>query len=79
MKIVHDLAMAIRQLRVRRDSVDDLDFEAVLESLHANDDEQVRISDHEKGGAILNILAERLVNLSGYILQKTGKEKEKES
>ncbi|ORY93853.1 gamma-tubulin complex component protein [Syncephalastrum racemosum] len=65
MKIVHDLAMAIRQLRMRHDSVDDLDIEAVLEGLQADEDEQVRISDHEKGGAILNILAERLVSLSG--------------
>lgn len=68
MGIIHDLAMTIRGLHTRKDmdyDDDSVDIEAVLEGLKKADDGQVRISDHEKGGAILNILTDRLIGYSG--------------
>lgn len=68
MGIIHDLAMTIRGLHTRKDvdfDDDSVDIEAVLEGLKKADDGQVRISDHEKGGAILNILTDRLIRYSG--------------
>ncbi|KAG0174694.1 hypothetical protein DFQ28_007579 [Apophysomyces sp. BC1034] len=65
MKVLHNLAMAIRRLSKETSNAVD-EFEAVLEELKAGDDEQeIRISEWQKGGAILNILAERLIGLSG--------------
>ncbi|CDS09368.1 hypothetical protein LRAMOSA10728 [Lichtheimia ramosa] len=70
MGIIHDLAMTIRGLHTRKDmdyDDDSVDIEAVLEGLKKADDGQVRISDHEKGGAILNILTDRLIGYSGDV------------
>lgn len=65
MKILHDLANAIRNLRRREDIGEDIsvDIEAVLEDLKPTRDDQV--SEREKGGAILNVLTDRLIGLSG--------------
>lgn len=68
MRILHDLASTIRQLRMSNEIRDDesVDIDAVLEGLKASEEgAQMRISDREKGGAILNVLTERLVSLSG--------------
>lgn len=68
MKILHELANTVRQLRVANEIRDDdsVDIDAVLEGLKASEEgRQMRISDKEKGGAILNVLTERLVGLGG--------------
>lgn len=68
MKILHELANTVRQLRVANEIGDDdsVDIDAVLEGLKASEEgRQMRISDKEKGGAILNVLTERLVGLGG--------------
>ncbi|KAI9314839.1 gamma-tubulin complex component protein [Dichotomocladium elegans] len=71
MRILHDLTMTIRDLRSQRhenldgDDDDGVNIEAMLEGLKKNDSGQVQIPEREKGGAILNILADRLVCYSG--------------
>ncbi|KAI9262228.1 gamma-tubulin complex component protein [Phascolomyces articulosus] len=79
MGILHDLVTTIRQLRYNRqkkangdDDDDEDDIEAVLEGLKqqeegggANSNRQIKISDQEKGGPILNILTDRMIGLSG--------------
>ncbi|KAI9492777.1 gamma-tubulin complex component protein [Zychaea mexicana] len=67
MGILHDLVTTIRQLRYKRkNDDDDDDIEAVLEGLkNADEGGQVKITDQEKGGPILNILTDRMIGLSG--------------
>ncbi|KAF7725246.1 hypothetical protein EC973_000334 [Apophysomyces ossiformis] len=68
MKVLHTLAMEIRFLRFlrRKGSETSGEFEAVLESLTPNNgEEEIRIPENQKGGAILNVLADRLVHFSG--------------
>lgn len=64
MKVLHDLAMTIRSIQIAPKS--DQDIDAVIEGLQqeeASDEPQVPVE--RKGGAILNILSERLIGLSG--------------
>ncbi|KAI9245069.1 Spc98 family-domain-containing protein [Sporodiniella umbellata] len=75
MNILHSLVTAIRSIQVMTEIAesDEDDIEAVIEGL--KEDEETKSSDkiipeQQKGGAILNILANRLVELSGGI-QKT--------
>ncbi|KAI8089941.1 gamma-tubulin complex component protein [Halteromyces radiatus] len=68
MKILHQLATAIRGLGQRQSMNDDEDdIDAVLEGLKSSNDDPdgIVIPDRQKGAAILNILSERLVSLSG--------------
>ncbi|KAI8393950.1 Spc98 family-domain-containing protein [Radiomyces spectabilis] len=68
MKILHTLAMKLRHLR-RSSSFGDTpedEFEAVLEGLKTEDQgTDIQIPEKQKGGAILNVLAKRLISLSG--------------
>ncbi|KAI9300938.1 gamma-tubulin complex component protein [Cunninghamella echinulata] len=67
MRILHQLTNKIRGLgkKVLNDDEED-DIDAVLEGLKsAEDSENVHIPDKQKGAAILNILSERLIGLSG--------------
>ncbi|OAC99740.1 hypothetical protein MUCCIDRAFT_127297, partial [Mucor lusitanicus CBS 277.49] len=67
MKILHNLAMTIRSIKTSKAAEDDEDdIEAVIEGLQKEEsNEEVHISENQKGGAILNILSERLIGLSG--------------
>ncbi|GAN09739.1 spc97 like protein [Mucor ambiguus] len=67
MKILHNLAMTIRSIKISKATEDeDDDIEAVIEGLQKDkSNEEVHISENQKGGAILNILSERLIGLSG--------------
>ncbi|KAL9547650.1 hypothetical protein MBANPS3_006068 [Mucor bainieri] len=67
MKILHNLAMTIRSIKTSKATEeDDDDIEAVIEGLQKEEsNEDVQISENQKGGAILNILSERLIGLSG--------------
>ncbi|KAI8341283.1 Spc98 family-domain-containing protein [Chlamydoabsidia padenii] len=69
MKILHQLALSIRGLGKRSPLMDDDEdnIDAVLEGLKSTTDEsnEVIIPDRQKGAAILNVLSERLVGLSG--------------
>jgi gamma-tubulin complex component 2 len=46
-------------------SDDEDDFEAVLEGLKKEDATEEQVPDNQKGGAVLNILSDRLIGLSG--------------
>jgi gamma-tubulin complex component 2 len=66
MKVLHDLAMTIRAIQITPQNPEEEDIDAVIEGLQqgeSNDD--VNIPEERKGGAILNILSERLIGLSG--------------
>jgi gamma-tubulin complex component 2 len=69
MKIIHDLAMAIRSINTSRtpkeEEEEENNIEAVIEGLQQEESNEVQISEKQKGGAILNILSERLIGLSG--------------
>ncbi|KAI9279674.1 gamma-tubulin complex component protein [Umbelopsis sp. AD052] len=69
MHTLHTLANGIRAAGIQRKSSDDdeNDFEAVLEGLKGieADKNDIQVSDHRKGGALLTMLAERLVGMSG--------------
>jgi gamma-tubulin complex component 2 len=69
MKILHQLTVAIRGLSKRPPSADDDedDIDAVLEGLKSTSDDsnEIVIPDRQKGAAILNVLSDRLVGLSG--------------
>lgn len=69
MKILHNLAMTIRSIKTSKAAEDDEDdIEAVIEGLQKEEsNEEVHISENQKGGAILNILSERLIGLSGWV------------
>ncbi|ORE20229.1 hypothetical protein BCV71DRAFT_89003 [Rhizopus microsporus] len=66
MKVLYDLVMTIRLVKdnVLEDEESD-DIEAVIEGLTEKKASERKIPDHQKGGYILNILAERLIGLSG--------------
>ena len=67
MKILHNLTMTIRSIKSSK-TVDEGEdnIEAVIEGLQQEEsDGEVQISENQKGGAILNILSERLIGLSG--------------
>ncbi|CAO3688904.1 unnamed protein product [Rhizopus stolonifer] len=69
MKILHSLVMTIRSIQVPTENLeeDEDDIDAVIEGLKeegANGSDK-NIPEQQKGGAILNILADRLVGLSG--------------
>lgn len=67
MKILHNLAMTIRSIKSSKSTNEEEDnIEAVIEGLQQEETNgEVHISENQKGGAILNILAERLIGLSG--------------
>ncbi|CAO0801958.1 unnamed protein product [Mucor circinelloides] len=67
MKILHNLTMTIRSIKSSKTTDDEDDnIEAVIEGLQKEEsNEEVHISENQKGGAILNILSERLIGLSG--------------
>lgn len=70
MKIIHELAMTIRSIKSTRspeeEDEEENNIEAVIEGLQQDEsNEEVQISEKQKGGAILNILSERLIGLSG--------------
>ncbi|KAI9022773.1 Spc98 family-domain-containing protein [Phycomyces nitens] len=67
MSILHSLTMKIRNLSQQDDSNRmEEDLDAVLEELVGdNKSDEVHIPEWQKGGAILNVLADRLVGLSG--------------
>ncbi|CEP11290.1 hypothetical protein [Parasitella parasitica] len=67
LKILHNLAMAIRSIKSSNNVDGEEDnIEAVIEGLQQEEaNGEVQISENQKGGAILNILAERLIGLSG--------------
>jgi gamma-tubulin complex component 2 len=64
LKILHQLATCIRSVK-KVVSDDEDDFEAVLEGLKKEDATEEQVPDNQKGGAVLNILSDRLVGLSG--------------
>ncbi|KAI9486037.1 MAG: gamma-tubulin complex component protein [Benjaminiella poitrasii] len=69
LKIVNNLVTTIRSIQtvdVSKDEEDNID--AVIEDLQQQQEgaqDEIRISERQKGGSILNILAERLIGLSG--------------
>lgn len=69
MHTLHTLANSIRAAGIQRKSSDDdeNDFEAVLEGLKGieADKSDIQVSDRQKGGALLTMLAERLIGMSG--------------
>ncbi|KAI8337389.1 gamma-tubulin complex component protein [Choanephora cucurbitarum] len=66
MKIMHDLCMCIRSVKQnQRTQEEEDDIEAVIEGLQAENSDEIIIPERQKGGAILNILSERLIGLSG--------------
>ncbi|OAD77487.1 hypothetical protein PHYBLDRAFT_154555 [Phycomyces blakesleeanus NRRL 1555(-)] len=67
MSALHSLTMKIRNLSKEDDSTGmEEDLDAVLEELVGeNKSDEVHIPEWQKGGAILNVLADRLVGLSG--------------
>ena len=67
MKILYDLANAIQSIPVipQHDGEDDID--AVIEGLQNEEASESIIPEERKGGAILNILSERLIGLSGQV------------
>jgi gamma-tubulin complex component 2 len=66
MKVLHDLAMTIRAIQVKPQNHEDEDVDAVIEGLQQeNSEDEPNIPEERKGGAILNILSERLIGLSG--------------
>lgn len=68
MKVLHDLAMTIRAIQVLKPELEEEDdIDAVIEGLQQQDNasEDAHIPEERKGGAILNILSERLIGLSG--------------
>lgn len=69
MHSLHTLANRIRAAAIRRPSGDDdeNDFEAVLEGLKGIEENKgdIQVSDKQKGGALLTMLAERLIGMSG--------------
>ncbi|CAO3686335.1 unnamed protein product [Umbelopsis ramanniana] len=69
MHTLHTLANSIRAAGIQRKSSDDdeNDFEAVLEGLKGieADKSDIQVSDRQKGGALLSMLAERLIGMSG--------------
>ncbi|KAI8642320.1 Spc98 family-domain-containing protein [Parasitella parasitica] len=67
MKILHNLAMTIRSIKSSKIVDDEEDnIEVVIEGLQQEEaNGEVQIPENQKGGAILNILAERLIGLSG--------------
>jgi len=69
MQTLHTLANSIRAAGIQRISSDDdeNDFEAVLEGLKGieADKSDIQVSDRQKGGALLTMLAERLIGMSG--------------
>ncbi|KAI9360948.1 gamma-tubulin complex component protein [Pilaira anomala] len=66
MKVLHDLAMTIRSIQIPPKPDEEEDFDAVIEGLQKEEaTDEVQIPEEKKGGAILNILSERLIGLSG--------------
>ncbi|KAI8065396.1 gamma-tubulin complex component protein [Gilbertella persicaria] len=68
MKIVHDLAMCIRSIKANlheSEAQEQDDIDAVIEGLQEENSDEIHIPEKQKGGAILNILSERLIGLSG--------------
>ncbi|GAB5586117.1 gamma tubulin complex Spc97/GCP2 subunit Alp4 [Umbelopsis nana] len=69
MHSLHTLANRIRAAAIQRPSGDDdeNDFEAVLEGLKGIEENKgdIQVSDKQKGGALLTMLAERLIGMSG--------------
>lgn len=67
MKILHNLTMTIRSIKSSKNVDEGEDnIEAVIEGLQQEEsDGEIQISENQKGGAILNILSERLIGLSG--------------
>ncbi|CAO3595871.1 unnamed protein product [Absidia cylindrospora] len=69
MKILHQLTITIRDLSKRSYLADDDEdnIDAVLEGLKSTTDDsnEIRIPDRQKGAAVLNVLSDRLVGLSG--------------
>lgn len=65
MKVLHDLAMTIRSIQVIPQSDREDDIDAVIEGLQEEASDDANIPEERKGGAILNILSERLIGLSG--------------
>ncbi|GAA5803659.1 hypothetical protein HPULCUR_009142 [Helicostylum pulchrum] len=66
MKVLHDLAMTIRAIQIPPKNDEEEDFDAVIEGLQKEEaSDEIHIPEERKGGAILNILSERLIGLSG--------------
>lgn len=68
MKIIHGLAMAIQSIKTSRspEEEEEHNIEAVIGGLQQDESNgEVQISEKQKGGAILNILSERLIGFSG--------------
>jgi gamma-tubulin complex component 2 len=69
MHTLHSLANSIRTAGIQRKSSndDENDFEAMLEGLKGieADKNDIQVSDNQKGGALLTMLAERLIGMSG--------------
>lgn len=64
MKVLHDLSITIRSIQIPPKS--DQDIDAVIEGLQQEEtSDEPQIPVERKGGAILNILSERLIGLSG--------------
>ncbi|KAI7868489.1 Spc98 family-domain-containing protein [Spinellus fusiger] len=68
MGVLHGLAMKIRNLSKEDDDVHmEEDLEVVLENIVGESKtDEIQIPEWRKGGAILNILADRLVGMSGH-------------
>lgn len=64
MKVLHNLSMSIRSIQIPPKN--DHDIDSVIEGLQQEEaSDELQIPVERKGGAILNILSERLIGLSG--------------
>ncbi|ORX62322.1 hypothetical protein DM01DRAFT_1331765 [Hesseltinella vesiculosa] len=64
MQVLHQLVHAVRALELQPVDDQDDDFDAVLEHLK-DDPDDIHVPDRQKGAALLNLLADRMINYGG--------------